>query len=81
MAIISFKLIIGSKDDYPTIDHLLDDDNDGGNKSTFKVDLDSDMKVPFGFKNLEEFAETILHGLAFESSWCDDGIVSVFIVG
>ena len=80
MAIISFKLIVGSKDDYPTIDHLLDDDNDGGNQSTFKVDLDDSMEVPFGFNGLEEFAETILHGLAFESSWCDDGIVSVFIV-
>ena len=80
MAIISFKLIIGSKDDYPTIDHLLDDNNEGGNQSTFKVDLDSDTKLPPGFDGLEDLAETILHGFAFESGWCDDGIVSIFMV-
>jgi hypothetical protein len=78
-SMISFKLIIGSKDDYPTIDHLLDDEIDG-NQSTFKVDLFDNMVIPPGFKGLEEFAETILLGMAFDAGWCNDGIVSVFLI-
>ena len=78
-SMISFKLIIGSKDDYPTLDHLLDDEVDG-NQSTFKVDLHKDMMIPPGFKGLEEFAETILFGMAFEAGWCNDGIVSIFLI-
>ena len=78
-SMISFKLIIGSKDDYPTIDHLLDDEVDG-NQSTFKVSFEHDMKTPQGFKGLEEFAETVLFGMAFEAGWCNDGIVSIFLI-
>jgi len=78
-SMISFKLIIGSKDDYPTIDHLLDDEING-NQSIFKVSLHKDMIMPPGFDGIEYIAETILLGMAFEAGWCNDGIVSVFLI-
>jgi hypothetical protein len=78
-SMISFKLIIGAKDDYPTIDHLLDDEIDG-NQSTFKVDLHKDMKMPPGFDGIEYIAETILLGMAFEAGWCNDDVVSIFLI-
>jgi hypothetical protein len=78
-SMISFKLIVGSKDDYPTIDDLLDNEV-CGNQSIFKVSLNKDMVMPPGFDGIEYIAETILMGMAFEAGWCNDGIVSIFLI-
>jgi len=76
MSKVSFKLIIGSTDDFASQDELLDNEM-SGNRSTFEVELDSST-VPNGFKNLEDFARTILFGMAFQESWCNDDVITHF---
>jgi hypothetical protein len=77
MSKVSFKLIIGSTDDFTSQDELLDMEM-SGNRSTFEVELDSSTVVPHGFKSLKDFAQTILFGMAFQESWCDDDIIIHF---
>jgi hypothetical protein len=76
MSKVSFKLIIGSTDDFTSQDELLDKEM-GGNRSTFEVELDSST-VPKGFKSLGDFAQTILFGMAFQESWCNDDVITYF---
>ena len=71
----TFKLTIGSSDDFSSVEELMDPEQDG-NRSTFEVELDSSAPVPKGFKNLKDFAETILFGMAFEESWCNDDVIT-----
>ncbi len=77
MSKVSFKLIIGSTDDFKSQDELLDKEM-SGNRSTFEVELDSSTVAPKGFKSLGDFAETILFGMAFEESWCNDDVITYF---
>ena len=74
MSKVSFKLIIGSTDDFTSQDELLDKEM-SGNRSTFEVELDSST-VPNGFKSLGDFAQTILFGMAFQESWCNDDVIT-----
>jgi hypothetical protein len=71
----TFKLTIGSSDDFSNTEQLMDRE-ESGNRSTFGVELDSSTPVPKGFKSLEDFAETILFGLAFQESWCKDDVIT-----
>ena len=73
----TFKRIIGSTDDFNSQDELLDNGM-SGNRSTFEVELDSSTVVPKGFKGLKDFAQTILFGMAFQESWCDDDVITHF---
>jgi hypothetical protein len=71
----TFKLTIGSSDDFSSVEELMDPEQDG-NRSTFEVELDSSSTIPKGFKSLSEVAQTILFGMAFEESWCNDDVVT-----
>ena len=71
----TFKLTIGSSDDFSNIEELMDPEQDG-NRSTFEVELDSSVPIPKGFKNLGDFAQTILFGMSFEESWCNDDVIT-----
>ena len=70
----TFKLTIGSSDDFSSVEELMDPEQDG-NRSTFEVELDSST-VPNGFKSLGDFAQTILFGMAFQESWCNDDVIT-----
>lgn len=74
---VNFKLTIGSTDDFESQDSLMDPENQG-NRSTFEVELDSSTVIPNGFKSLGDFAQTILFGMAFQESWCNDDVITYF---
>jgi hypothetical protein len=71
----AFKLTIGSSDDFNNTEELMDPEQDG-NRSTFEVELSSSTLVPKGFGSLSDFAQTILFGMAFEESWCNDDVIT-----
>jgi hypothetical protein len=71
----TFKLTIGSSDDFNNTEELMNPEHDG-NRSTFGVELSSSTPVPKGFGSLGDFAQTILFGMAFEESWCNDDVVT-----
>ena len=71
----TFKLTIGSSDDFSSVEELMNPEHDG-NRSTFEVELDGSTTIPKGFKSLGDFAQTILFGMAFEESWCNDDVVT-----
>jgi hypothetical protein len=71
----TFKLTIGSSDDFSSVEELMDPE-EGGNRSTFEVELDSSTPIPKGFGSLGDFVQTILFGMAFEESWCNDDVIT-----
>lgn len=82
MTIQSYKYIIGSTDDFNSIEDLLEAYNDGTigeyNASVFSYDAPSGEIA--GFK-AADVAALIGYGMAFESGWCMDDTVSYLMVG
>lgn len=79
----TFKLTIGSDDDFQDIEELMDPEK-GGNRSTFEVELDP-YNMPNVFATfedfactIEDFACTILYGMAFREKWSNDSSISHF---
>jgi hypothetical protein len=71
----TFKLTIGSSDDFKNTEELMNPEHDG-NRSTFRVELDSSTPVPKGFGSLSNFAQTILFRMASKESWCNDDVIT-----
>jgi hypothetical protein len=82
MTIQSYKYIIGSTDDFNSIEELLKAYNEGtlgeGGGAVFSYDAPSGEIA--GFKALD-VAELIGYGMAFENDWCMDDTVSYLMVG
>lgn len=72
----TFKLTIGSTDDFRDIEELMDPEK-GGNRSIFEVELDPEH-MPSGFATFEDFACTILDGMAFQENWASDDAIAHF---
>ena len=71
----TFKLIIGSADDFNSQDALMDPENQG-NRATFEVEV-SVALTPKGFVDMDDFMFTILIGMAAREGWALDDSVSV----
>ena len=82
MTIQSYKYIIGSTDDFNSIEELLKAYNEGTLVApigaVFSYDAPSGEIA--GFKALD-VAELIGYGMAFENGWCMDDTVSYLMVG
>ena len=74
MSKVSFKLIIGSTDDFTSQDELLDNGM-SGNRATFEVEVVA--ITPKGFVDMDDFMFTILIGMAAREGWALDDSVSV----
>ena len=70
----TFKLTIGSADDFNSQDALMDPENQG-NRATFEVEVVA--LTPKGFVDMDDFMFTILIGMAAREGWALDGSVSV----
>jgi len=82
MSLQSYTYIIGSADDFNSLEKLLEAYNDGTlreyNASVFKYAAPTgDVGNMSGF----EIANLIGYGMAFESGWCMDDTVSYLMVG
>ncbi len=71
----TFKLTIGSTDDFTSQDAIMDPENQGV-RGTFEVEIDCPT-VPKGFRDMDDFMFTILIGMACREGWSMDDSVSV----
>ena len=71
----TFKLTIGSTDDFASQDELMDMEV-SGNRATFAVEV-SIALTPKGFVDMDDFMFTILIGMAAREGWALDDSVSV----
>jgi hypothetical protein len=71
----TFKLTIGSKDDFNSQDSLMNLEKQG-NRATFEVEI-SISALPKGFVDMDDFMFTVLIGMACREGWCMDGSMSV----